>query len=80
MTQHTGAPTIPFDATLDKIGKWTIVRFPEEASAKLPSRGQVAVRGTINGQASGASVTSGRPRDLQGAASLPDREISRPAG
>ena len=31
------------------IDKWTIVRLPEKASAKLPSRGQVAVQGTING-------------------------------
>jgi Domain of unknown function (DUF1905)/Bacteriocin-protection, YdeI or OmpD-Associated len=49
MTQRTGAPTIRFDATLHKMDKWVIVRLPEEASAKLPSRGQVAVHGTING-------------------------------
>jgi hypothetical protein len=50
MTQRTGAPTIRFDATLSIIDRWTIVRLPEKASAKLPSRGQVAVRGTINGR------------------------------
>jgi Domain of unknown function (DUF1905) len=49
MIQHTGVPTIRFDATLYMIDKWTIVRLPEKASAKLPSRGQVAVQGTING-------------------------------
>jgi uncharacterized protein DUF1905/bacteriocin resistance YdeI/OmpD-like protein len=50
MSQGTGAPTIRFDATLHAIDKWTILRLPEKASAKLPSRGQVAVQGTINGQ------------------------------
>jgi uncharacterized protein DUF1905/bacteriocin resistance YdeI/OmpD-like protein len=49
MKQNTAAPAIRFDATPHKIGKWTIVRLPEKASAKLPSRGQVAVQGTVNG-------------------------------
>ena len=31
------------------IDKSTILRLPEKASAQLPSRGQVAVQGTING-------------------------------
>jgi len=31
------------------IASWTIARLPESASAKLPSRGQVMVEGTING-------------------------------
>ena len=34
---------------LYKIGTWTILRLPESASAKRPSRGQVMVEGTING-------------------------------
>lgn len=34
---------------LHTIDTWIIVRLPEEASAKLPSRGQVAVQGTIDG-------------------------------
>ena len=42
-------PTIRFDATLYTIGKWTILRLPEKASGRLPSRGQVAVQGTVNG-------------------------------
>jgi hypothetical protein len=42
-------PTIRFDATLYTIDKWSILRLPENASRKLPSRGQVAVQGTING-------------------------------
>ena len=41
--------TIRFNATLCTIDKWTILRLPEKASEKLPSRGQVAVQGTING-------------------------------
>ena len=49
MSQRGEAPTIRFDATLSTIDKWTILRVPEKASAKLPSRGQVAVQGTING-------------------------------
>jgi hypothetical protein len=49
MSQRTGVPTIRFDATLDTIDKWTILRLPEKASGKLQSRGQVAVQGTING-------------------------------
>ncbi|MDQ6856545.1 MAG: DUF1905 domain-containing protein, partial [Candidatus Dormibacteraeota bacterium] len=49
MAQHTGAPTIRFEATLSTIDTSTILRLPEKASAELPSRGQVAVQGTING-------------------------------
>src|ERR1700716_4294940 len=49
MSQRTGVPTIRFDATLYTIDKWTILRLPEKASGKLPSRGQVAAQGTING-------------------------------
>jgi hypothetical protein len=49
MSQRSGVPTIRFDATLHTIDKWTILRMPEKASTKLPSRGQVAVKGTING-------------------------------
>lgn len=41
--------TIRFDATLYSIDDRTILRLPEKASKQLPSRGQVAVRGTING-------------------------------
>lgn len=40
---------ILFNARLSVIDRWTIARLPEEASRKLPSRGQVAVHGTING-------------------------------
>jgi hypothetical protein len=44
MSQRTAVPTIRFDATLYTIDRWTIVRLPEKASRKLPSRGQVANR------------------------------------
>ncbi len=49
MTRRTGVSAIRFEATLHAIDKWTIVRLPEKASEKLPSRGQVAVQGTIDG-------------------------------
>jgi hypothetical protein len=49
MTRRTGVSTIRFEATLQTIDKWTILRLPEKASEKLPSRGQVAVQGTIDG-------------------------------
>jgi Domain of unknown function (DUF1905)/Bacteriocin-protection, YdeI or OmpD-Associated len=49
MSQRTAVPTIRFDATLYTIDSRTILRLPEKASGKLPSRGQVAVQGTING-------------------------------
>lgn len=41
--------TIRFETKLFKIGSWTILRLPESASAKLPSRGMIMVKGTING-------------------------------
>ena len=41
--------TIRFEATLFELSSQTILRLPEDESLKLPSRGQVAVVGTING-------------------------------
>ena len=49
MTQSTPVETSRFNAKLCTIDKWTVLRLPQKASEKLPSRGQVAVRGTING-------------------------------
>ncbi len=49
MAQRTRVQTVRFDATLTTIGSSTILRLPETASETLPSRGQVAVQGTING-------------------------------
>jgi hypothetical protein len=49
MSERPGPPEIRFDAVLYTIDESTILRLPERASGKLPSRGQVAVQGTING-------------------------------
>ena len=49
MTQRTEGATIRFDATLSTIGTSAVLRLPETAGKNLPSRGQVAVHGTING-------------------------------
>lgn len=48
-SQNTEIPTIKFKATLYTIDKWTILHLPDSASKMLPSRGQVMVKGTING-------------------------------
>lgn len=48
MSQRTGA-AIRFAARLSAIDSSTIVRLPKEASGRLPSRGQVAVLGSVNG-------------------------------
>jgi hypothetical protein len=54
MAERTPAGTasdtsaVRFAAELRKIGRWTILRLPDDASAKLPSRGQVAVKGVAN--------------------------------
>lgn len=40
---------IKFEAKLFNIQTWTILLLPKQASAKLPSRGQTMVKGTING-------------------------------
>jgi hypothetical protein len=41
---------IRFEAQMRRLGRSTILRLPDDASAKLPSRGQVAVEGTVNRQ------------------------------
>jgi hypothetical protein len=43
--------TIRFQAKLTAIGSQTILRLPEAASSKLPSRGMSVVEGTFNGHA-----------------------------
>lgn len=40
--------TIQFTTKLFTINSWTILRLPEEASAQLPSRGMIMVKGTMN--------------------------------
>jgi hypothetical protein len=49
VSQRSATATIRFEARLCTIDTSTIVRLPEEASGRLPSRGQVAVQGSING-------------------------------
>lgn len=39
---------IHFETKLYKINNWTILRLPEDASARLPSRGMTMVSGTLN--------------------------------
>lgn len=43
------AAEIVFNGRMQQVGDRTIVRLPEDASTALPSRGQVAVTGTIDG-------------------------------
>src|SRR5438046_1478869 len=40
--------SIHFEAKLFEINSWTILKLPESASVKLPSRGMTMVAGTIN--------------------------------
>jgi hypothetical protein len=47
----SGEPAIRFEAQVQGTGGSTLLRLPDEASAKLPSRGQVAVKGEMNGHA-----------------------------
>lgn len=49
MTERAPGPPIRFDSAVSAIDASTIVRLPERASRQLPSRGQVAVTGSING-------------------------------
>jgi Bacteriocin-protection, YdeI or OmpD-Associated/Domain of unknown function (DUF1905) len=44
-------PRIRFHAKLTALGSQTILRLPEAASKKLPSRGMSMVEGTLNGHA-----------------------------
>jgi hypothetical protein len=46
-----GTPVIRFEARVQSTGGSTILRLPDDASAQLPSRGQVAVKAVMNGHA-----------------------------
>ncbi|GMU82529.1 MAG: hypothetical protein AMXMBFR47_24000 [Planctomycetota bacterium] len=52
---HVAVSPIRFTATLhrpagrEKSARWSFLKLPKAASTKLPSRGQVAVEGTVNG-------------------------------
>ena len=43
------ASQLKFETKLYKIKDWTILHLPQDVSAKLPSRGMIMVKGTING-------------------------------
>lgn len=43
-------PTLTFTSKVLTIGAFTIVKLPEDISKQLPSRGQVAITGTLNDQ------------------------------
>jgi hypothetical protein len=49
VSRPTASATITFTAALTAIDAATIVRLPEAASGRMPSRGQVAVHATIAG-------------------------------
>lgn len=49
MSRRASGSPVRFKAVLLRPDRSTIVRLPEQASRALPSRGQVAVEGTING-------------------------------
>lgn len=49
--QASGTPTIRFEAQVRRTGGSIILRLPDDVSAKLPSRGQVAVKGVMSGHA-----------------------------
>ena len=49
MAQLARPRAISFDAPLQRIGSSIVLRLPAKASQQLPSRGQVAVNGAIDG-------------------------------
>jgi hypothetical protein len=52
MAERTPSPAaVCFEAEPRNTGRWTIVTLPDDASAKLPSRGQIAVEAVMNGHA-----------------------------
>jgi hypothetical protein len=69
--------SIRFEASLDTIANSTIVRLPGEASRLLPSRGQVAVCGLMNGQAFRAVV---EPDGMKGHWIRVDPDLRRAVG
>ena len=70
-------PTIRFDAMLRKTNGQTIVELPRRASEKLPSRGQVAAHGTINGHSFQTVI---EPDGNSGHWIRVDRELQKAAG
>ena len=77
MAERTVEPTIRFDTKLYTIDKSTILQLPQKASAKLPSRGQVVVQGTINGHEFRTVV---EPDGHRGHWMRVDKKLQRAAG
>ena len=81
---HVTSTAIRFSAKPDTVGSATIVRLPKKASERLPSRGQVAVHGSINGHEFETVLEPDGlrghwlrvDRDLQGAAGVGDDTVS----
>lgn len=76
MAATTETATIHFAADVRTIDTSTIVRLPADASRRLPSRGQVAVRGSINGH---EFQTVLEPDGLKGHWIKLDRELRQAA-
>ena len=75
MAEKTRSATaIKFDGRVEKIGDRAIVRFPADASAELPSRGQVAVEAVLNGHAFGTVL---EPDGMRGHWLAVDRKLGR---
>lgn len=77
MAMNAAAPVIRFKGRLSAISTSTILRLPEGASKRLPSRGQVAVEGTIDGRRFATVV---EPDGQKGHWIRVDRSMQRTAG
>jgi Domain of unknown function (DUF1905)/Bacteriocin-protection, YdeI or OmpD-Associated len=77
MAVNAVAPAIRFEGSLSATGSATILRLPDGASKRLPSRGQVAVQGTINGHSFATVV---EPDGRRGHWIRLDRSLQRTAG
>ena len=77
MTQEVGTAAIRFEAGLEEIASALILRLPGDVSGRLPSRGQVAVEGTINGH---DFATVLEPDGVKGHWINIDQELQRAAG
>jgi hypothetical protein len=64
-------------AESEKVGSWTFLILPKNASAKLPSRGMTAIEGTINGFAFQAML---EPDGQKSHWLKVDRKLSEAAG
>lgn len=77
MSRRTDTGVLQFDARLDEVASSTITRLPDHVSARLPSRGQVAVEATINGH---PFATVLEPDGVKGHWIRVEEELRRAAG